>query len=120
MRIAITTRGDDLGAEVDPRFGRAAKFLLVDTETMAFKSIENTQSLDLLQGAGIQAAQNIIQHNPVVVLTGYCGPKAFKVLEASGVKVVVGVGGKIKDVIRAYLDGKYQPAEKANVEGHWV
>lgn len=120
MRIAITTRGNDLGAEVDPRFGRAARFLLFDTETRAFKLIENTQSLDLMQGAGIQSAQNLIQHNPEVILTGYCGPKAFRVLEASGVKVVVGCGGKIKDVIQAYLDGKYQPAEKANVDGHWV
>ncbi|MFH1349565.1 MAG: NifB/NifX family molybdenum-iron cluster-binding protein [Pseudomonadota bacterium] len=120
MRIAITTQGDDLGAEVDLRFGRAPKFLLVDTETMAFKLIENSQSLDLPQGAGIQSAQNLIQHNPEVVLTGFCGPKAFKVLEAAKVKVVVGVGGKIGDVIQAYLDGKYQTAERPNVEGHWV
>ena len=85
MRVAVTCQGEDLEADVDSRFGRASKFLLVDTEKMAFELIENIQSLDLPQGAGIQTAQNIIQHSPDVVLTGNCGPKAFKVLKAAGV-----------------------------------
>jgi predicted Fe-Mo cluster-binding NifX family protein len=120
MRRAITSQGEDLEAHVDSRFGRALKFLLVDTETMAFKVIENTQSVNLPQGAGIQAAQNIIPHDPEVVLTGNCGPKAFKILQAAGVDVALGVKGKTKDAIQAYLDGKYQPAKEANVDAHWV
>lgn len=120
MRIAVTSRGNGLHAEVDARFGRAPKFLLVDTETMSSQLVDNPQSLDLAQGAGIQAAQNILLHNPEVVLTGNCGPKAFKVLQAAGIKVVVGVKGRVGDVIVAYLEGKVQPAEEANVEGHWV
>ena len=80
MRIAVTTSGNGLDAEVDARFGRAPKFLLVDTETMSSQLVDNPQSLDLAQGAGIQSAQNILVHNPEVVLTGNCGPKAFKVL----------------------------------------
>jgi predicted Fe-Mo cluster-binding NifX family protein len=87
---------------------------------MSFQVVQNTQNLDLPQGAGIQAAQKIIQHNPDVVLTGNCGPKAFKVFQVAGVKVVVGVTGKISDAIRGYLEGKYEPAKGANVEGHWV
>jgi predicted Fe-Mo cluster-binding NifX family protein len=120
MRIALTTGGNDLDAEVDARFGRAPKFLLVDTETMSFHSVENPQSLNLPQGAGIQSAQNILAHNPEVVLTGNCGPKAFKVLQAAGVKVVVGVKGKAADAVNAYLQGKLVAAEVANVEGHWM
>jgi predicted Fe-Mo cluster-binding NifX family protein len=113
-------RGHDLGSEVDPRFGRTSKFLLVDTDTMSFEVIENTQGLHLPQGAGIQAAQTIIRHNPDAVLTGNCGPKAFKVLQAADVKVVTGVKGKIVDAIQAYLEGRHQPAQAPNVEGHWV
>jgi len=120
MHIAVPSTGDDLGAEVDARFGRTEKFLLVDTETMSFKTIENIQNLQLAQGAGIQSAQNVIKHKPDVVLTGNCGPKAFQVFQAAGVQVVVGVTGKITDAIRAYLDGKYRPADAANQEGHWV
>jgi predicted Fe-Mo cluster-binding NifX family protein len=120
MRIVITSQGDDLEAEVDSRFGRTSKFLLVETDTMSFQVIENSQSLNLPQGAGIQAAQNVIPHKPDVVLTGNCGPKAFKTLEAASVHVVLGVKGKIKDAIHAYLDGKYQPAKESNVEAHWM
>ena len=120
MRIAVTTQGNDLSAQIDSRFGRAPKFLVVDTETMRFDVVANAQSLDLAQGAGIQSAQNVLIHKPDVVLTGNCGPKAFRVLKASGVKVVVGVKGKIADAIRDYIDGKYAEATEANVESHWV
>lgn len=120
MKIAVTTQGNDLSAQIDSRFGRAPRFLIVDTETMSFDVTANSQSLDLAQGAGIQSAQNVLVHKPDVVLTGNCGPKAFKVLKAAGVKVVVGVKGKIADAVHDYIDGKYAEATEANVEGHWV
>jgi predicted Fe-Mo cluster-binding NifX family protein len=120
MRVGVTCQEDNLDAEVDPRFGRASKFLLIDTDTWSFDVVENKQTLDLPQGAGIQAAQNILVHRPDAVLTGNCGPKAFKVLQAAGVDVVVGVKGTIRDAVRAYVGGRYRAAHEANVEGHWV
>jgi predicted Fe-Mo cluster-binding NifX family protein len=120
MRIAITSQGTGLDVEVDSRFGRAPYFLVVDTETMAFQIVENAQSLDLPQGAGIQAAQNILPHKPDVVLTGNCGPKAFRILQAAGIKVVIGVKGKIAEAIKDFVEGKYAPTTEANVEGHWM
>jgi len=120
MRIVISAQGENLEAEVDSRFGRASKFLLVESDSMSYTVIDNKQSLDLPQGAGIQAAQNVLPHNPDVVLTGHCGPKAFKILQAAGVDLVLGVKGPIKDAIQAYLEGKYQPAKEANVEAHWL
>jgi predicted Fe-Mo cluster-binding NifX family protein len=120
MRIAVTTQGTDLSAEVDSRFGRAPRFLIVDTETMISQVVENNQSLDLPQGAGIQSAQNLLPFKPDVVLTGNCGPKAFRVLQAARIKVVVGVKGRISDEIKDYLSGKYQLASEANVDGHWA
>ena len=119
MIIAVTAQGKDLAGEVDPRFGRAKHFLLVDSETMDFQVAENHQSLNLPQGAGIQTAQNVANHEPKVVLTGNCGPKAFKTLQAAGIKVVVGVSGKIEDAVKAYLQGEFEHAIEANVEGHW-
>lgn len=120
MRIAVTSEGETLESRVDPRFGRASVFLIVDTETMAFEAVKNNQNLNLPQGAGIQAAQNVIQQNPDAVLTGNCGPKAFKVLQAGGVEVVVGVQGKVLDAVKAYMGKEYEPTSEANVEGHWV
>lgn len=119
MRVAVPSTGDDLGSDVDARFGRAQKFLIVDTETMNFESIENAQNLNLPQGAGIQSAQNVIQHKPDVVLTGNCGPKAFQVFRAAGIQVVVGVSGKIQEAVHAYMNGQYASASSANVQDHW-
>ena len=76
--------------------------------------------LNMPQGAGIQASQNVLARKPEVVLTGNCGPKAFRVLQAAGVAVVVGVTGTARNAVQDYLAGKYQPVEEANVEGHWV
>ena len=120
MIIAVTAQGRDLKGDVDPRFGRAKHFLFVDSETMSFEVVENQQNLSLPQGAGIQAAQHVVNHEPEVVLTGNCGPKAFKTLQAAGIKVVVGVSGKIEDALQAYLRGDFEHAKDANVEGHWV
>lgn len=120
MIIAVSAQGRDLQGEVDPRFGRAACFLLVDSETMDFEVVENQQNFNLPQGAGIQAAQTLANHGAEVLLTGNCGPKAFKALGAAGIKVVVGVEGKIEAAVRGYLQGRYGHAAGANVEGHWV
>jgi predicted Fe-Mo cluster-binding NifX family protein len=120
MRIAVTSEGETLESQVDPRFGRASVFLVVDTENMAFEAVKNNQNLNLAQGAGIQAAQNVIQHKPDVVLTGNCGPKAFKVLQAGGVDVVVGVQGTVLEAVKAFIEGKYEATKEANVEGHWA
>ncbi|MFC1891315.1 NifB/NifX family molybdenum-iron cluster-binding protein [Thermodesulfobacteriota bacterium] len=120
MLVAVSSQGDNLDALVDPRFGRASTFLVVDTLTMAFEVIENTQNLDLSQGAGIQAAQNIAGHNPAAVLTGNCGPKAFRVLKAAGIDVLIGVKGAIRDAVQSYMEGKHEPTKDANVEGHWM
>ena len=87
---------------------------------MAVEVIENKQNLDLAQGAGIQAAQTIASHNTDALITGNCGPKAFKVLDAAGIKVIIGARGRIEDVIGRYKKGELEHADSANVEGHWV
>jgi predicted Fe-Mo cluster-binding NifX family protein len=120
MKIAVSVEKPDLDARVDPRFGRASYFIIVDSETMAWKSLENSMSMELAQGAGIQAAQNLLKESPDVVLTGNCGPKAFKVLEARGISVCVGVAGTARQAVQNYLKGLYKPASAPNVQGHWM
>ncbi len=120
MKIGISSTGRELSSELDPRFGRASYFLIVDPETMAFEVIENTQNLNLPQGAGIQAGKTIADNNVDVLITGNCGPKAFMVLEKAGVKIITGAKGRADDVISLYKNGQLKPAQGANVEGHWV
>ena len=120
MKIAVTSTGPELSSTVDPRFGRAAYFLLVDPDTMDHEAVENVQNLSLPQGAGIQAAQSIANLGASALLTGNCGPKAFKVLSAAGVAVFDRVGGRVIDAVLKHRNGELTPAAGANVEGHWV
>jgi len=120
MRIAISSTGKELESNLDPRFGRAAYFIILDAETMDFKAVENTQNLNLPQGAGIQAGKAVAEHHVDALITGHCGPKAFKVLQKAGVKVVTGAGGKVADAIDQFKKGGLAIVSTADVEGHWV
>lgn len=120
MRIAVTSRGDGLSSEVDPRFGRAAKFVVVDTETDAVEVVDNTQNVNAAQGAGIQAGQNVAGLKVDVVLTGHCGPNAFRTLGAAGIKVVTGASGTVAQAVEDFKAGKLEAAGDADVDGHWV
>ena len=120
MKAAITSTGKELSSNLDPRFGRAPYFIIVDPETMTFEVVENAQNINLPQGAGIQAGKTIADHNVDVLITGHCGPKAFKVLQNAGVKILTGVGGKVADAIEQYKKGELDLAGEADVEGHWV
>lgn len=119
MKVAVSADGKDMNATVDPRFGRAAYFLLVDTDTLEFEPVENAQNLQAVQGAGIQAATLVVRNQAEAVLTGHCGPKAFQTLKAAGIPVVLGVGGAVKDAVLNYRRGKYSPAEAPDASGHW-
>ncbi len=120
MRIAITSTGKDLESNIDPRFGRAAFFIIVNPETMDYEVVENIQNLNLPQGAGIQAGKTIAENNVDLLITGNCGPKAFKVLQNAGVKIITNTEGRIIDVISKYKKGELETANEPNVEGHWV
>jgi len=120
MRIAVSCKGRTLADKVDPRFGRAAAFLLVDTETGATEAIDNSQNLEAAQGAGIQAAQTVSERGAEVVIAGHCGPKAFRTLAAAGIKVIVGVEGTVTEALKEFSEGRLQPARAPDTEGHWA
>lgn len=120
MKLAITSTGKELISDLDPRFGRAKYFILVDAESLEYEVVENKQNLNSPQGAGIQAAKTIVDRKADVLISGNCGPKAFHVLSAAGVKVVTGAKGRVMDGITQYGSGRLHEAAEANVEGHWV
>ena len=119
MKIAVTARSGELDSEIDPRFGRAAYFVVVETDTFDFDVVDNREAAEGLQGAGIQAAKVLSDTGARVLLTGNCGPRAFSTLAAAGVKVAVGVSGTVRRAVEDYKDGKYPVAEGPNVEPHW-
>lgn len=120
MKVAITTSGRDLSAPLDPRFGRAAGFLIVDTETDATSYEANEQNLNAAQGAGIQAAQNVASTGAKAVITGHCGPKAFRILSASEIAIYNTDTKTVQEAIDRFKQGELTEAQQADVEGHWI
>ena len=120
MRIVVTSQGPSLDSAVDPRFGRAKCFVVVDTERGEATAESNEQNLNAAQGAGIQAARTVIGLGVAAVVTGNVGPKAFATLQAGNVAVYTGAGGTVADAVEQFKAGSLKAAEGANVEGHWV
>ncbi len=114
MKTAVTATGSTLDANVDPRFGRCAYFLIVDTDTMEFEAIENSNAA-LGGGAGIQSAQLMAAKNVKFVLTGNCGPNAHSTLTAAGIGVIPGCSGTVRDAVERFKAGRLNTADEPNV-----
>jgi len=115
MKIAITATGNTLDSTVDPRFGRAAWFLIVDTDTkQLIEAIDNTAGKEAAHGAGISAAAQVADKGVEALLTGRVGPKALPVLEKAGVKAVNNVSGSILDAIDQYTVTGSAPQQETN------
>ena len=119
MKLAVTCQGQGLDDAVDPRFGRARCFLMVDSDTGEVEVVDNEQQLNAPQGAGIQSAECVARHDAQAVLTGHCGPKAFRALQAVNIDVYVGISGSVGEAVEQFKSGKLSPSASADVEGHW-
>lgn len=119
MKIAITSKGRLLTDEVDPRFGRALYILIVDVETMEYEALDNSVNVNALKGAGIQAATLLADKGVEVLLTGYCGPNAFRIVKAANIKVVSDIAGTVEEAIETFKLGQVDYSDGPNVEAHW-
>jgi len=117
MKIAITSSGLDLQSQVDPRFGRCAYFILVETDTDEFEAIENS-NVQGMGGVGIQSGQIMADRGVKTVLTGSCGPNAFQTLQAAGIKVITGATGTIQEAIDKFKSGELKAISQANASAH--
>lgn len=119
MKVAVTSQGGTLESPVDPRFGRAKNFVVVDTETGEFQAVSNTQNLNALQGAGIQAGQKVRDLGAAALITGHVGPKAFTTLTAAKIDIYINASGTVADAVDAFKAGTLPRADRADVDGHW-
>ncbi len=120
MKIAFSTSGTDLNGQLDSRFGRAPRFLIYHLESDSFELVDNTQNLNAAQGAGIQSAETVARSGAKVLITGHCGPKAFRVLSAAGIKIFNCNPVTIAEALALYREGKLEESTNADVEGHWA
>lgn len=117
MKVCISSTGQNLEATVDPRFGRAQYFIIVDSETMAFEAVANP-AMTAGGGAGTKAAQLVINNGVGIVLTGNVGPNAFAVLNAASITIHIGASGSIKSALAAFKDGKLRSIDAPSAEAH--
>jgi len=118
MKIAASSSGKDLDNQIDPRFGRCAYFIIVDTDTMGYEVFDN-ENIALGGGAGIQSAQFVASKGAQIVITGNCGPNAVRTLSAAGIEVIAGQRGSVRRAVEDYKDGNLKSTSEPNVSDHY-
>jgi predicted Fe-Mo cluster-binding NifX family protein len=112
-RIAMSVEMlDGLDSPLDPRFGRAQGFLVVqDGQTLA--QLDN-QGVDAAHGAGINAAALMGEHGVGVVISGAFGPKAHAALSELGIEMRLAPPGlNAKQAMAAFARGELQLQQMA-------
>ena len=118
MKVAVSSSGKNLDSQIDPRFGRCAYFMIVETDDMNFEVFDN-ENIALGGGAGIQSAQFVASKGIQAVITGNCGPNAVRTLSAAGVKLFVGQSGTVKEAIERYKSGELKSTDEPSVSDHY-
>lgn len=114
MKICVTSQGNTLDSQVDPRFGRCQYFIFIDTKTLDFEAVKNP-NIDAMGGAGIQSGQLVASKQIKIVITGNVGPNAFQTLQAAGIDVISGLSGTVREAIDKYNKGKVRPTQGPSV-----
>lgn len=117
MKIVVTANGVNLDAPASPVFGRCPTYVFVDTETMDFEAVENP-AMSAAGGAGIQAAQFVVERGAQAVLTGNLGPNAANVLQSAGVPAYMSTEGTVRQVVEMFNQGQLKAIGGANVAAH--
>lgn len=117
MRVAVSSSGQTLDSQVDPRFGRCPFYIIVDVDTLDHEVISNT-SMSAPSGAGIGAAQVVVGRGVEAVLTGSVGPNAAQVLSQAGVKMITGAHGSVREAVDAFKKGELEVTQQASYGGY--
>jgi len=117
VKITITASSPRLDSEFDPRFGRCAYFLLVNTETMQWEAFPNP-GISASGGAGTQAAQFVAEQKAVAVISGDFGPNAYSALKTAGILMYLYKdSGNIQDIVKRFIAGELQQVNTPTASG---
>jgi predicted Fe-Mo cluster-binding NifX family protein len=117
VKIVVTANGNHLDAPISPVFGRCPTYLLVNTETLAFEAVDNS-AISTSSGAGIQAAQFVVERGAQAVLTGSVGPNAANALQGAHVPVYQIFEGAVRQVVEMFRQGQLNLISGATVPSH--
>jgi predicted Fe-Mo cluster-binding NifX family protein len=116
MKVCITAMGADPTSGLDPRFGRAAHLLLIDTESDAVGTLDDATGAT--HGAGIEAAQAVIRAGAEAVVTGQIGPRAYDVLSAAGIPVYLAHSPTVAEALADLAEGRLETPTTATAPLH--
>ncbi|AHF08936.1 MULTISPECIES: NifB/NifX family molybdenum-iron cluster-binding protein [Dehalobacter] len=105
MKIAIPVDNNSMDSSVCISFGRAPYLLIYDTETEGSNFLDNSAAASQ-GGAGIKAAQNIVDSGAEAIITPRCGENAAEVLKAAEIKLYKNTNNSIRDNIESFKEGK--------------
>ena len=117
MKVAVTAQGKNLQAKIDPRFGRAENFIIVDLETMDYEAISN-EGMNVAHGAGTQSAMLMSQKEVEAVITGNVGPNAHQTLTAAGIKMYQASNMTVAEAIEKFKNRELSEITQAGPAGH--
>ncbi len=118
MKIAISSVDNKIDSIIDPRFGRCRYFIIVDTDSFDYVSVENP-GFNTAQGAGIQAAQVVSSLNVNAVITGNVGPNAYQALSAAGIKIYSCIGETVRNSVNLFNAGSLKEISAPTVAAHF-
>lgn len=109
MKILLTATSPNLEANIDPRFGRGAYLITVDTNTLEWQA-EPNPGVNASGGAGTQAAQIVANHQVAAVISGDFGPNAYNALQAAGISMYLydATSTTVKVAIEHFKAGKLE------------
>lgn len=114
-RVAVSSTGPTVKDEVDPHFGRCAQFIIAeDGRTEVLVNAAKNSS----EGAGLRAAQLMIDNGVTAVITGSVGPKAFDALSEAGIKVYTGCSGRVEDALAKCRGNELEETKGPTSSGH--
>lgn len=119
MKIAIPVDEKNLESDVCISFGRTPYFLVYDNETKESIFFDNSAATST-GGAGIKAAQSVVDNKANILLTPRCGENAADVLKLASIKIYKTIAATAKENIDAFIDGKLSPLNEihAGFHGH--
>lgn len=117
MRIAVPVEVKDTKSNVCASFGRTPYFLIYDTETKEETLLDNGAAAST-GGAGIQAAQIIVDYKVNVLLTPRLGTNAAEVLKSAGITIYKTIPGSAKENMNAFAAGKLSLLDELHAGFH--
>lgn len=119
MKICITATEDNTKSNMDPRFGRAQYFLILNDDGK-IEDVINNKSQAAQRGAGISAAQKLGDNEVDILISGNIGPNAFNALSASGIKVFLADASlTVEKAFEKWKSKDLNEVNRANVGGHF-